>query len=54
MNNMTKEDLKIIIGGGVSASFLTSIVRTITTILDLGRSVGSAIRRIQSGTICQL
>ena len=51
---MNKEELKKIIGGGVSASFLTAIVRTVTTILDLGRSVGTAIRRIQSGTICTL
>ena len=54
MNKMEKEDLKVIIGGGVNASFLTAIVRTVTTILDLGRSVGTAIRRIQNGNICSI
>ncbi len=33
-------------GGGISTTLLNSIARLITTVLDLGRTVGSSIRRI--------
>lgn len=51
---LTNNELYTIIGGSVTASFLNAIARGITTILDLGRSVGTAIRRIGSNSICQL
>lgn len=35
-------------GGGVTATFLNSVARIISTVLDLGRTVGSSIRRIYS------
>jgi len=54
MELLKKEELKQINGGGITASFLTAIVRAATGLLDLGRSLGSAIRRIQSGTVCSL
>lgn len=47
-----EEELKQIQGGGISASFITAIVRGINTIIDLGRSLGSTIRRIQTGNLC--
>lgn len=47
-----KQELLSINGGAISASFITSIVRGINSLLDLGRSFGTAIRRIFSGTIC--
>lgn len=39
-------------GGAVSATLLNSIARIITTVLDLGRTVGSSIRRIYSKNYC--
>ena len=49
---MTKEELRKINGGAISATLITSIVRGINSLLDLGRSFGTAIRRITSGTKC--
>jgi len=52
MKKITDEKLKQIEGGAISASYLTAIVRGVNAILDLGRSIGTAIRRIQTGNLC--
>lgn len=52
MQELKKEELKKIEGGAISASFITSIVRAVSGLLDLGRSLGTAIRRVQTGKIC--
>jgi len=51
---LTKQELLVITGGTITATFINSIARGITTITDLGRSLGSAIRRIVSGKICPI
>ena len=52
MKKIKDAKLKQIEGGAISASYLTAIVRGINSILDLGRSIGTAIRRIQTGKLC--
>ena len=54
MKILKKEELKVINGGGISASLLTAAVRAVTSLLELGRSLGTAIRRISSGSVCSL
>lgn len=49
---LKEEDLKNIIGGAITASWISAIAKGINSILDLGRSLGSAIRRIQTGKLC--
>ena len=50
---MSKEELVKVKGGGVlTATFLNAISRAVETIYDLGRSLGSSIRMIISGTKC--
>ena len=41
-------------GGGitVNATLINAFARAISTVLDLGRTVGSAIRRIYSKNYC--
>ncbi len=39
-------------GGAVSATLLNSMARIISTVLELGRTVGSSIRRIYSKNYC--
>lgn len=39
-------------GGAITSTFLNSVARLITTVLDLGRTVGSSIRRIYSKNYC--
>lgn len=55
MIELKKEELMEIKGGAVnfiSGTFITAVVRATQTVFDLGRSLGSAIRRIFSGNIC--
>lgn len=51
---LTKEELMSIVGGSLSASMISAVIRGINSFLDLGRSIGTAIRRIQNGKICSL
>lgn len=49
-----KELLKVYGGAGVTAAMLNGFARTISTIVEVGRSFGSAIRRLYSGNVCPL
>ena len=44
MRNLNKNELILIEGGSISGTLISSITRGINTILDLGRSLGNAIR----------
>ena len=47
------EELTNIIGGaGMSGAILNALVRAVNSVLEVGRSLGSAIRRISSGVKC--
>lgn len=54
MNELRKEELIIIRGGSISGSLINAFARGIETLLELGRSLGNAIRRISSRDICKL
>lgn len=43
-----------IVGGAISGTLINSIVRIINAALDVGRSLGTAIRRVASNKICKL
>ena len=49
---LSKTELWSIKGGSLSATFLNALSRAVSTILDVGRSIGSSIRRIFSRSIC--
>jgi len=50
-----KEELINIYGGAsLSGTLLNSIIKGVNAFLDLGRSFGSALRRIFSNNICPL
>ena len=49
-----KQQLLQIYGGGISGTLLNSIVRGINALLDLGRSLGTAIRRIGNNSVCPM
>lgn len=52
---LEKEELLQIVGGiSITGSLLTSIYKGIQTIMDVGRSLGSAIRRAMSGSMCPI
>ena len=54
MKKLKEKELRNIQGGGISASFITAAVRAVTSLLELGRSLGTAVRRIHSGSVCSL
>ena len=50
---LSNEEL-ISIYGGASATFINAIVKGISLLIDLGKSLGSVIRRISSGETCDV
>ena len=54
MRKLTNEELLLIEGGKVSAALINSVIRGASLILELGRSLGTAIRRITSKKSCSL
>lgn len=52
---LNSEELKSIIGGAsISGTLVSSLVKGVTTFFDIGRYLGSSIRRIFGGNICPL
>lgn len=49
---LNNEDLLKIRGGALNATMINAIVRGIDIMIDLGRSIGSAIRRLQDNNKC--
>ena len=55
MHNIKRDDLLIIEGGiSVSGSFINSLTGGIKIILELGRSLGSALRRGSKRKLCNI
>ena len=56
MKELKKEELYSINGGGfdISGSILNAITNGMKTILEIGRSLGTAIRRSTNGGICSI
>ena len=52
MKELTNKELNLVIGGAVSGAVISSIIRGVTVILELGRSFGSALRRIITKKYC--
>ena len=49
---MTELELIEIKGGAISGNFLNYLSKLITTILDIGRTIGSAIAYMKNGKTC--
>lgn len=56
MKKLNKNEMLKVKGGATwySASFINAISRASSTLMDIGRSFGSAIRRAISGSICPI
>jgi len=54
MNKLNNEELVKVSGGAISGTVLQYISKLATTIFDIGRALGSTIRRVQSDNICPL
>lgn len=51
---INKNELTMIIGGGITGTIINAFARGINVLLELGRSLGTAIRRIGSNNICSI
>ena len=54
MRKLGYNELVSVSGGSISGTVINAFCRGITTLLDLGRSLGTAIRRIRSNNVCSL
>ena len=56
MVDLRREEMLNVSGGSslTSAAWLNAAARAITTLIDLGRSLGTAIRRSISGKVCKI
>lgn len=52
MINLNKNELIKIEGGALSAAFMNSLSRAVSTLFNLGQIVGSTIRRLISKKYC--
>ena len=55
MRVMSESELLSVTGGvSITGTLISAVSRGINTILDFGRSLGTAIRRISSNGLCSL
>lgn len=55
MEKLNKQQLANINGGvNISGTLINAFVRGINAFLDLGRSIGTAIRRVSTGRVCKV
>ena len=50
---MTKKELSKVYGGAISGTILSGVIKAFTIALELGRSLGTALRRVKTKTVCQ-
>lgn len=51
---LNNTELMSINGGGVTASYLNALARIYTTVLNVGQTLGSALRRAVNGKYCKV
>ena len=56
MKKLSKCEMIKVSGGGlnITVTFLTALIRGVNSFMDVGRSLGTAIRRTTSGKYCPL
>lgn len=52
VDKLTNKELNTIIGGALTAAYITALVRGVTSIVDLGRSLGTILRRMKTKKLC--
>lgn len=53
MKKLTKEEMIVLKAGGTSAAWLSAIWKGLNIFTDLGRYLGSSIRRATDGNFCK-
>lgn len=50
---ISDNEAKTIFGGSVSSTLISAVVKGIFLIVELGKSLGSSIRRVSDNKICE-
>ena len=53
MINLDKKQMKSIKAGSINGTILNAIIRGATVFVDVGRYMGSSVRRIVSKNLCR-
>ena len=51
---LKQEEMKYIIGGGLTSTMINAITKAINTIYELGKQTGSTIRRLIKNKYCSV
>lgn len=54
MDKVEEKELVTLTGGAISGALINSFTNLVKIILEVGRSIGSSLRRMQDGSICNL
>ena len=52
MKQINNEEMKKVKGGGVTATMINAVMRTVSTMFTIGQAIGSAVRRAVRGSYC--
>lgn len=52
LKELQKEELLQVQGGAITGTYINALVKGIESLLELGRSLGTAIHRWMSGSVC--
>ena len=52
MADVSNKELNMVIGGAISGAIITSVIKGVGVILELGRCFGSALRRLINKNYC--
>ncbi len=53
LRELKEKEMTSVIGGAINASFINYFARILSTLFDIGKETGSAIRRLTSGNYCK-
>ena len=53
VRELQAKEMTGIVGGAITAAFINAIAKAISTIFNLGKETGSALRRLTSGSYCK-
>ena len=51
---LKKEELLDIQGGAITGTIITALLKGVGVVFDLGKNLGSAIRRIKAKNVCPI
>lgn len=49
---LTNKELNSIVGGALSGAVISSLIRGASLVFEIGKSFGSALRRMMKGNYC--